>query len=125
MTFTKDDVLTAMAKAVEAKGETYRYEGIFCTYSTEDGAPSCIVGYVASILSPNLFAELREIDKWEAEGDFPSSPVENSINTEDAGDVAEKWFDCDARKALLAAQLSQDDGSTWADALTNAKEFSR
>lgn len=117
MTFTFEEMESALNLAVETKGEDYVYElpqQNVCTYSTRtDGEPepSCIVGHVINTLSPEAF-KLIASREWK-NGHFMSSVsapnIERSFNVK-------LWGDKEKDKILnflTAAQTRQDSGQNW------------
>ena len=65
--FTWDNVIAAMRKAVETKGEDYVYPKREnakdnCYYSNEDGTPSCIVGHVLAETTPEAYAQVARTE---------------------------------------------------------------
>lgn len=104
-TITYESALDAIDKAIESKGEDFRYvnpdeapDDFVCRYFDSEGNPSCIVGhvYAAHGYGPDDIQE----------GATPSS-LSNSLVEYDAFHVPH---------ALRAAQYAQDHGKTWADA---------
>lgn len=122
--WTPELVLEALEEAVAEKGEDYKYEfpedaDGECVYSTHDGAPSCIVGYVVKRLDPELFERLHTAE-WEEvdEGERDTPYVFGWWMYTEGQDLDER----PAHKALIAAQNKQDGGHTWGEALERAKE---
>lgn len=105
-TITYESALEAIDKAIEKKGEDFRYvipeeapDDFVCRYFDSEGKPSCIVGhvYAAHGYGPD---DIRE-------GATPSS----MFNT-----MAIKYDDDEISHALRYAQYAQDKGDTWAAA---------
>lgn len=79
-----------------------------CSYVNRDGKPSCIVGRVVEKLDPTAFEELAKYER--NEGEFPVSYMPPRIIQ----------FNGPAKNALSVAQLRQDRGQTFGDALGGA-----
>jgi hypothetical protein len=124
---TEENVLDALEKAVEEKGEDFIYvnnEGhssrnkfgetaaIMCHYvHYDDGTPiaGCIAGNVLNRLGVSL----------DALSDYETQPIKTVlINLTDAEEVT---FDSKVSLLLSNAQCAQDGGQTWGDALKAAK----
>lgn len=137
MTFKlKTDAVTeALEAAVAAKGEDYHYRGYVradqgaalpgsCSYANEDGSPSCIVGHVVAALDPRLFAEMVEAEKVEG---FPVTELKSGVDIVqyDEYDEVERQVFIEPVKsdgpelfeALRVAQVLQDNGHSWGEAL--------
>lgn len=123
--FTKDDVLKTLKEVVKGK-EDYIYKrperrakhgGNACFYTTPEGAPSCIVGYVIARLDPELLQEIKGYEDRNRQS-FPFSPytkvARNPLNKVKAE------FEPDAIILLQRAQTEQDAGNTWGEALEYA-----
>jgi hypothetical protein len=98
-----NDALNALRKVVAERGEDFVYEGS-CVYQFE-GQPACIVGHVLAHLLPEWWRS-TEIVKQNLSA-FQLSQC--GLATADAAD------------ALEAAQVAQDTGLTWGEALEAAE----
>lgn len=103
-TITYESALEAIDKAIEKKGEDFRYvipeeapDDFVCRYFDSEGKPSCIVGhvYAAHGYGPD---DIRE-------GGTPIA-YSNVMNVE--------YDNSDIPLALRDAQDAQDHGETWA-----------
>jgi hypothetical protein len=110
---TRSKAIAALEEAVAEKGEDYVYRtdnpGGQCYYSV-DGEPSCIVGHVFAKLDQELF---RDVADWEAR--YHQSMSVRTVRT--------RWpsrMDYDALEALSMAQVYQDAGRTWGQAVKAA-----
>lgn len=121
--YTHDDVLDLLGKAVALKGDGYRDPGVYqrdginiatdCRYYNVDdagepdfGSPSCIVGHVLYFEGIGVHASVNESTG------FADLVHELPIRFSDEGHTA-----------LMRAQMVQDAGGTWGDALLAAKDF--
>lgn len=112
---TTEEVTAALEKAIATKGEDYVYEpvGVTCRYTTEEKAPSCIVGWVVAEVNPPLFDALFDFEKTgnviaAHDLDHPAKEPE-FVDDELALEVDHRTLD-----ALQAAQEIQDEGFAWA-----------
>lgn len=112
----KDAVTEALRAAIAEKGEEYVYpawqEG--CSYSTREGQPSCIVGWVVAALDPEVFKKVHEYEVDSGE----STCVANLEKGTESSYEAEYYFglefeDSTLTEALQAAQDVQDTGGPW------------
>lgn len=107
---TSEAVTQAIHKVVEKKGADYIYPnsgpGASCFYS-ENGAPSCIVGWVVADLDAQAFDSLVEYESAESE----------SFTANELGARTNLKFGVGVEWALSAAQEIQDNGGTWGLAL--------
>ena len=109
-----DAVSEALDKAVNLKGGDYVYEklpldgsGASCRYSTNDGAPSCLVGFVIAEVAPELFAEIVEYE----------AAYSTSVGVLELVDEFDIEFEsADLEYALSYAQEKQDESYTWGEA---------
>lgn len=104
MTFTEEQV-TAVIREIVAERPDYVYDSpsgdAQCVYGDADGNPSCLVGHVIAKLDPEGFKELIGF-------------------ANELAFVSTDWFDRppeDVASALLQAQITQDSGRPWAEAL--------
>lgn len=108
--------LEVLEKVVETYGTETKYadrdmefsqEQESCRYVNELGAPMCLIGVAL-------------VDYWDVE---PESLIRvNEQAVHDAADeIEDLYFDEDAVTVLGAAQVSQDQGRTWGEALAKAK----
>lgn len=108
-----DDEIMTTLRDVVAKRPDHVYEplnGETCVY-VADGAPSCLVGHVLVPLGASLL-HLAEADT----GMVPANGVRDVARL--AGlDISET-----AGEALDAAQMAQDTGHLWSEALSRAEE---
>lgn len=109
MTYTNEQINAALKKALEDRGEDYVYpddekHNGGCMYATENGTPSCIVGYVLNELDPEKFAEVA---RWERDEDTADTAVG------DAYLAVGLDLHRDQVDALEAAQVKQDQGLPW------------
>lgn len=102
---TEQEMIAALEKAVEERGDKYIYpdklkthDG-FCRYRLDDGTPGCIVGLAMSYLSPQTNLE-------EGKSVFYT-----------LAQVADDY----AIWVASRAQRKQDRGHTWGEALIEAK----
>ena len=127
--FTLEDVMREMRKAVKLKGADYVYEKVplsqeevgndaGCAYGDLDGNPSCLVGYVIYALDKEAFNLIHEREADVGE----SFPVLDAVATLDR-QVGSNSFSEDAIDALCRAQLRQDQGEPWGDALAVAENL--
>lgn len=108
MTYTNEQVIAAIKKAVEAKGQDYVYPrglGGRCDYS-RDGEPSCIVGHVFNYLDTELFEKVVRSERH-----LGFSPQLLAIES-----IREDLTSAQLH-ALRKAQSIQDAGGTWGEAL--------
>lgn len=117
--FTRGAVIKAAREIVAEKGEDYIYPDFQhgCTYSTYGDVPSCIVGYIVNRIDPVFF---QEIANMESDGD-PDSDSEdragNSFAANELNELFDAGIDEDVLASLRAAQIIQDSGKTWGEAL--------
>lgn len=121
--FTYDEFMAAMEAAVEDRGADWVYPRASeaaamngnaeddwhfaygeCKYSLPDGSPACIIGEVLFRLDPTMLPGPDVLDS--------ASGVLEWERFEDFERVA---------KAADAAQLAQDSGAPWGEALAQAK----
>lgn len=130
--FTAEDVLEAMAKAVEARGEDYKYiypkvkTSVYwdevklelsdsCLYvDPNDGTPSCIVGHAIHTLDPEAFQHLAE-----AERESPDTQV--ALRLLEEGFLPGDFWTEEAAQVAQAAQSAQDFQLAWGEALRLAR----
>lgn len=130
--FTAEDILEAMAKAVEARGEDYKYiypkvdtpdywgemksvPSDSCLYvDPNDGTPSCIVGHAIHTLDPEAFQHLAE-----AERENPDTQV--ALRLIEEGFLPEGFWVEEAARIAQVAQTAQDSRLTWGEALQIAR----
>ena len=98
--YTFDDVAKVLREVV-AERPDYVYPHDYCVYRDEDGSPSCLIGHVIQRLDPDYFASISE------QG---NGATVRGLSWTDRFSVAEV-------RALRAAQMIQDTGQTWAEAL--------
>lgn len=107
--------VTETIREIVKGNEDYVYEdaegGEYCTYSTPDGAPSCIVGHVINRLAPEKFESIH-LSEWSEEGVFGVN-FGASIYDYSADEAANEVL----QYALRRAQMVQDSGGTWGQAL--------
>lgn len=126
VTHSDEEVMAALRKAVELKGEDYTYpdnemaDGT-CRYATAESTPSCIVGHVVHILDPEAFAQLARVE-GEHGTDAASSLAWRPIDGGE-GYLAPGFWSDRAAGFLQAAQNMQDGGFTWGDALAHAEDY--
>lgn len=112
MTYTNAQINAALKKALADRGEDYVYPESEkhkggCMYATEDGAPSCIVGYVLHVLDPEKFAEVATWERKKGTGDTAVDDAWRDLDLD---------FQLDQVEALRMAQVKQDRGDTWGTA---------
>lgn len=90
-------------------------EGGECTYTTPAGEPSCLIGQVIFRLDPDALKEINR-EEWNDQEEFVTSPTVCGL------DWAYDQLSDQERNVLRAAQVVQDQGGTWGEAL-NAFEF--
>lgn len=102
---TYESALDAMNKAIDAKGEDFRYinpdeapDDFVCRYFDSEGNPSCIVGHV-----------------YAAHGYGPGDIQEGATPSSFSNSLVE-YDDIYIPQALRDAQYMQDRGTTWGDA---------
>lgn len=112
-------VRDALAAAVEERGEDWVYpsdpswrdDGL-CRYQLDDGTPACIVGVAARKIDP-------EIDMPRADAN-PLRVIARALGliSDDMGEFLPLRRDYDVlERAVNEAQVTQDDGYTWGEAL--------
>lgn len=135
------EALELLARAVKEKGADYVYPNVGngCTY-VRDGLPSCIVGHVVNYIDPEIIPVIGE---WESngveykldEGDNRIYPevthlAEGNFGDSSADELNEALirdpdvsfqFSRQAVRVLRVAQLNQDNGCQWGDALDSAR----
>jgi hypothetical protein len=108
---THEDVLRVMTEVVDEYGHDYVYvyenAGIGCAY-IKDGQPSCLIGHVLVRLGVEV-SYLTERNSARIESHLFDSHETDHPWTPEAGSVME------------AAQLLQDMGETWGEALAAAR----
>lgn len=124
--FTWDNVIAAMRKAVETKGEDYVYPMGGCTYSNPDGSPSCIVGHVLADVTPKTYDAIHKEENSTGVGQFFFLVAGGSYTHRDSeGNETPVCGEIHAptptetellRAALDAAQQVQDGGEPWGEA---------
>lgn len=107
---TVESMTAAMEKAVELRGADWVYprdnldwmDGSSCVYVTTAGAPACIVGVALDILGIDM--------KNRSNGSASEvlMTLDTLVSDEAPGELA---------AALDRAQLAQDTGQTWGEAL--------
>lgn len=109
----EEEAFQALRDVVKQFGVDYKYRERWsakrCTYSEEDGQPSCLVGHVLSRVAPDLFVAIHE---REGRGETFSIRVLRNIFDVDVTD--------DTLSTLDVVQLAQDNGHTWGEALERA-----
>lgn len=107
-----NETLELLERAVAEKGPDHVYQqhtevgdgdGAMCRYANPDGTPDCIVGYVLSYVG--LLGSGAHL--WEG--------LAGSLL------VVQKNFTVEAIQILLEAQITQDNGKPWGEALEAAK----
>lgn len=116
-TFTDEQVTEAIEKVVAERGGDYVYDSgrgdSGCFYSTTDGKPSCIVGYVINELNPEAFEKVAAKESKLGQ----SWGVTGALWAADGGmNVSEE-----VARALQDAQDAQDGCEPWGDALESYK----
>lgn len=116
--FTLDQVLDAAREAVNEKGSEYIYPGAgsACFYATYNEKPSCIVGHVIFKLDPEAFATIAT-----AEREGGESKAATDLEYSDW--LPDNFWTADAATAMQYAQVAQDEGATWGDALAAAEDL--
>lgn len=111
-----DYVYTDQATGIRADSEEWHGTGIGCRYAGPDGEPACIVGTALSIIDQAVFDVVRECEA--EEGSFPVIDL-----CEGTGDVPVVVAAADAVWVFRCAQVAQDGGATWGEALKAAREY--
>jgi len=108
-----DEVMATLRDIVAGK-EDYIYKDVHdgCFYSDANGSPSCIAGHVFKRLAPEAFVKIAG-----SEVSGNSFTVRVAFDRYDLGDI-----DGPECLVLRSAQVSQDRGETWGDALARAGE---
>ena len=126
--FTWDNVIAAMRKAVETKGEDYVYRKARPSYSytTPDGTPSCIVGHVLADVAPKTYDAIHKEENSTGSSQLFSLVAGGSYTHRDSeGNETPVCGEIHAptptetellREALDAAQQVQDGGEPWGQA---------
>lgn len=133
--FSKENVIAALERAVALKGADYVYDAGNastgeCAYTTPDGKPSCIVGYVIADLQPELLPVFGAAERWESETNEDSGETEfypaDVFAISSAANYVPEWKPEDGVVSiLLTAQTRQDAGQSWGDALEAAKKVAK
>ena len=117
MTFTAEDVMASMERAVKERGADYVYKapaGVGeCVYVAPDGTPSCIVGWVVNDLAPGQLSRLKGAD--EEYGGTAADQLTNGFLPSDF------WTERAANLAI-EVQNDQDGYMHWGKAVSRAKE---
>ncbi len=113
---TKRAALKALDQAVAKRGADYVYPmpNDKCVY-VYNGAPSCIVGEVLAQEVP--IDELQQLEVRESN----TAPLTLTSTRRTIACMFEVTFTDGALKVLREAQVEQDCGTTWADAVERAK----
>lgn len=117
MTYTNEQVLTVARDIVAEFGEDYVYPNLAdgCSYTNEEGSPSCIVGHIVSRLDPGAFSRIIELetpsDEYTVRAYFSWSALHMN-------DTVGTDFTESQQIALSGAQKEQDTGNTWGEALS-------
>lgn len=118
MTYTYDQTIELLQRAVAEKGDSYVYEkelGLFpCRYFNNQGTPSCIVGHVFDYVG--LLTVIDDSRNYSQ----VNGTIGGSGQRVMPEPIAEAFSDA-SFVALQAAQDAQDDGKTWGEALIAAK----
>ena len=114
---TMDNVMDLLEQAVDTRGPDYVYpdSDTFkgCKYQ-QDGAPSCLVGVALSIAGASI-DQLRAMD----DSDEPGMTSGSLCDDRDV--PLPVSASADALDVLGIAQLAQDTGHPWGQALSNAR----
>lgn len=125
---TTEAAIAAIELAVETMGAEYVYDSNSvdgCRYTNSDGTPSCLVGWVIAEALPDTFKEIRkeesEHGSWRADAmfDVDSSPWSGACPLKVSTDNPALG------KALGAAQMVQDTGGDWGEALAVFRDVLR
>lgn len=97
--------------------------GVTCTYTTQDGKPSCVVGHVIAIEFPDLLPTIRD-DEWHYVDKYPEDLLleprtEGVISISESYSTTLDWQP-KARYLLMRMQAGQDIGTPWGKALEDA-----
>lgn len=117
MELTIEQVTETIREIVKGnEGYVYETQGdsagtSYCTYSTPRGAPSCIVGHVISRLASEDFEAIHKTE-WYDDGTFAINLSASGYNYSSDGAI-----NYPLQYALRQAQMVQDSGGTWGQAL--------
>lgn len=111
-TLTAERSLELLEEVVTEAGEDYVYSFNYgyqgtCVY-VSDGKPACLVGRVLA----KHGVPVQELAAWDNLANIGASAIDQ---------VNAPFITDEALKILLTAQLTQDDGATWGQALCEAK----
>lgn len=118
---TEQVVLDTLREIVAEKPD-YVYAGpkdasgmAHCAYSAPDGSPSCLVGHLFARLIPEQFAQIHD-EEWSGSDFYPTDDASGVV-----GSMEGVEFDRGSTASLLdTAQLAQDGGKPWGQALEHA-----
>lgn len=132
-TITLEHVRTAALAALEAEGDhryTFPLKGqASCTYTTPDGAPSCVVGHVIFRVEPETLPLIgtREWEQWvehgsdeEAESFNPATFNADELNLDSHRHGSKNTYSDAALCWLVRVQIKQDTGKPWSAAIATA-----
>lgn len=114
MTYTNEQISVALRAALDARGEDYVYEtGMSgdCDYA-RGGEPSCIVGFVAHALDPEMFLAIEDYEE-----DYDKNLGDKSFRA-----VANRLrlpFEPHQVTALGDIQRQQDKGVPWGEVVAS------
>ena len=119
ITLGRQQAIKLLQRAVAEKGEDYIYKkpgpvGSDCTYTTPDGAPSCIVGYVLGYLDPAFLEQINQME-WEY-----SDPVTASVASMVSVFDLDLHLSFEALCVLASVQNLQDAGLIWGQAVARS-----
>lgn len=116
--FTLDQVLDAAREVVDGRGSDYVYPGAgsACFYATSDEKPSCLVGHVIFKLDPEAFATIATAEREGCESKAAQDLIYDNW-------LPDNFWTDDAIAAMQYAQVAQDEGATWGDALAAAEDL--
>lgn len=133
---TYEEVLADLRAIVQGR-EDYVYVPAFgkvdpnpwdntCTYTTQDGAPSCIVGHVIAVEFPDLLPAIRK-EEWYYVDRADPEDTEHEPLTEGVGSLSQTFsvtidWEPKALALLSYVQSQQDVGTPWGEALEKAIE---
>lgn len=113
--YTNEQIVTAAREAVAEKGVEYVYqkgggELSACYYATPDMKPSCIVGHILAKIAPEAFEDVAAHER-------KPDPDYNGTGIKRVADELNLGFTPDQVYRLNQAQIQQDRGDTWGEAL--------
>lgn len=115
--YTNAEINAALRGALDEKGEDYTYskENTEACLYKRAGEPSCIVGHVLHALDPEMFERVAAFER------DPETKLDTTFHQ-----VARQLhlpFNEEQVRALRYAQIVQDNGGTWSNAVAEWNEI--